>query len=115
MELVAGADGELDEDLVQVVLDRARAHEQLSGDLGVGQAAAGQPSDLSLPYGEPGRGLRGALADSLAGRMQLARGSFLVSREAARAMVAQGLGGDIVYIASKNARPHSPAPERSAK
>ncbi|HEX4251199.1 MAG TPA: bifunctional rhamnulose-1-phosphate aldolase/short-chain dehydrogenase, partial [Pseudonocardia sp.] len=33
----------------------------------------------------------------------MARGSFLVSREAARAMLAQGLGGDIVYIASKNA------------
>jgi rhamnulose-1-phosphate aldolase/alcohol dehydrogenase len=33
----------------------------------------------------------------------MAKGSFLVSREAARAMVAQGMGGDIVYIASKNA------------
>ncbi len=33
----------------------------------------------------------------------MARGSFLVSREAARVMQAQGLGGDIVYIASKNA------------
>ncbi|MGC0249941.1 bifunctional aldolase/short-chain dehydrogenase [Pseudactinotalea sp. Z1748] len=33
----------------------------------------------------------------------MARGSFLVSREAARAMVAQGIGGDIIYIASKNA------------
>jgi NAD(P)-dependent dehydrogenase (short-subunit alcohol dehydrogenase family) len=33
----------------------------------------------------------------------MARGSFLVAREAARAMIAQGLGGDIVYIASKNA------------
>jgi len=32
----------------------------------------------------------------------MARGSFLVSREAARVMVAQGMGGDIVYIASKN-------------
>lgn len=32
----------------------------------------------------------------------MARGSFLVSREAARVMVAQQLGGDIVYIASKN-------------
>jgi rhamnulose-1-phosphate aldolase/alcohol dehydrogenase len=32
----------------------------------------------------------------------MARGSFLVSREAARVMRAQGLGGDIVYIASKN-------------
>ncbi|MDT7840564.1 bifunctional aldolase/short-chain dehydrogenase [Streptomyces justiciae] len=33
----------------------------------------------------------------------MARGSFLVSREAARMMIAQELGGDIVYIASKNA------------
>jgi rhamnulose-1-phosphate aldolase/alcohol dehydrogenase len=32
----------------------------------------------------------------------MARGSFLVSREAVRVMVEQGLGGDIVYIASKN-------------
>jgi rhamnulose-1-phosphate aldolase/alcohol dehydrogenase len=31
------------------------------------------------------------------------RGSFLVSRESALAMRRQGLGGDIVYIASKNA------------
>ncbi|SDG34298.1 bifunctional aldolase/short-chain dehydrogenase [Streptomyces griseoaurantiacus] len=33
----------------------------------------------------------------------MARGSFLVSREAARVMIAQELGGDLVYIASKNA------------
>jgi NAD(P)-dependent dehydrogenase (short-subunit alcohol dehydrogenase family) len=32
----------------------------------------------------------------------MARGSFLVSREAARLLRAQGLGGDIVYISSKN-------------
>jgi rhamnulose-1-phosphate aldolase/alcohol dehydrogenase len=32
----------------------------------------------------------------------MARGSFLVSREAAKAMQAQGMGGDIVYICSKN-------------
>ena len=32
----------------------------------------------------------------------LARGSFLVSREAAQVMQAQGMGGDIVYIVSKN-------------
>jgi len=32
----------------------------------------------------------------------MARGSFLVSREAARVMIAQGMGGDLVYIASKN-------------
>jgi NAD(P)-dependent dehydrogenase (short-subunit alcohol dehydrogenase family) len=32
----------------------------------------------------------------------MARGSFLVAREAARVLRAQGRGGDIVYIASKN-------------
>jgi rhamnulose-1-phosphate aldolase/alcohol dehydrogenase len=32
----------------------------------------------------------------------MARGSFLVSREAARVMADQGMGGDIVYICSKN-------------
>ncbi|HEY0499115.1 MAG TPA: SDR family oxidoreductase, partial [Kutzneria sp.] len=30
------------------------------------------------------------------------KGSFLVSREAVRILVAQGMGGDIVYISSKN-------------
>ena len=33
----------------------------------------------------------------------MARGSFLVSREAARVAATQGMGGDIVYIVSKNA------------
>ncbi|TDE35773.1 bifunctional aldolase/short-chain dehydrogenase [Actinomadura sp. 6K520] len=32
----------------------------------------------------------------------MARGSFLVSRETARVMIDQGMGGDIVYISSKN-------------
>jgi rhamnulose-1-phosphate aldolase/alcohol dehydrogenase len=32
----------------------------------------------------------------------MAKGSFLVSREAARVMLAQAMGGDIVYISSKN-------------
>jgi rhamnulose-1-phosphate aldolase/alcohol dehydrogenase len=32
----------------------------------------------------------------------MARGSFLVSREAARVMIDQGIGGDIVYVVSKN-------------
>jgi rhamnulose-1-phosphate aldolase/alcohol dehydrogenase len=32
----------------------------------------------------------------------MARGSFLVSREAARVMIAQEMGGDIVYMVSKN-------------
>jgi rhamnulose-1-phosphate aldolase/alcohol dehydrogenase len=32
----------------------------------------------------------------------MARGSFLVSRESAKAMIAQNMGGDIIYISSKN-------------
>lgn len=32
----------------------------------------------------------------------MAKGSFLVARAAARAMIDQGLGGDIVYVCSKN-------------
>ncbi|BEL08023.1 bifunctional rhamnulose-1-phosphate aldolase/short-chain dehydrogenase [Actinoplanes sichuanensis] len=32
----------------------------------------------------------------------MAKGSFLVSRETARVLIAQGLGGDIIYISSKN-------------
>ncbi|HEY0814321.1 MAG TPA: bifunctional aldolase/short-chain dehydrogenase [Pseudonocardia sp.] len=32
----------------------------------------------------------------------MAKGSFLVSRAAAKVMIAQGMGGDIVYISSKN-------------
>ena len=39
----------------------------------------------------------------------MARGSFLVSREAVRAMKAQGMGGDIVYICSKNSVVAGPA------
>ncbi|MGG5752185.1 bifunctional aldolase/short-chain dehydrogenase [Zafaria sp. Z1313] len=40
----------------------------------------------------------------------MAKGSFLVSRAAARVLIAQGMGGDIVYISSKNsvfAGPHN--------
>ena len=33
----------------------------------------------------------------------MAKGSFFVARESTRAMLAQGMGGDIVYISSKNA------------
>jgi rhamnulose-1-phosphate aldolase/alcohol dehydrogenase len=33
----------------------------------------------------------------------MAKGSFLVSREVTRVMIDQGMGGDIVYISSKNA------------
>ncbi|MFI6905431.1 bifunctional aldolase/short-chain dehydrogenase [Nonomuraea sp. NPDC050394] len=32
----------------------------------------------------------------------MAKGSFLVSREAARVLINQGMGGDVIYISSKN-------------
>ncbi|WP_113699839.1 bifunctional aldolase/short-chain dehydrogenase [Nonomuraea lactucae] len=32
----------------------------------------------------------------------MARGSFLISRETARILISQGMGGDIIYISSKN-------------
>src|SRR6187431_2766429 len=32
----------------------------------------------------------------------MGKGSFLVSRETARVMIEQGMGGDVVYISSKN-------------
>ena len=46
-ELAAGGDGELGEDLGQVVLDGARAEEQLGGDFRVGHARPGQPPRLN--------------------------------------------------------------------
>src|SRR5262249_49325961 len=63
------------------------------GDLVVNHAglSVSQPLARTTPAGW---GLRHAV---------MARGSFLVSREAARVMRAQGTGGDIVYICSKNA------------
>ncbi len=52
---------------MQVIFDGTRAHEEPGGDLGGGQALAGQPDNLSLPGGELSRGLGGAFADALAG------------------------------------------------
>jgi rhamnulose-1-phosphate aldolase/alcohol dehydrogenase len=47
--------------------------------------------------------LETTLADWELQHSVMSRGSFLVSREAARVMIDQELGGDIVYIVSKNA------------
>jgi hypothetical protein len=57
--------------LVQVILDGARADEQLGADLGVGEAVAGGPGDLGLLGGELAAGLDGAFAGALAGGRQL--------------------------------------------
>ena len=45
----------------------------------------------------------------------MAKGSFLVSREAARVMMQQRLGGDIVYISSKNGVFAGPRTSRTAR
>jgi NAD(P)-dependent dehydrogenase (short-subunit alcohol dehydrogenase family) len=63
---------------------------------------------VDLVVNNAGLSVSKPLADTTAADWDLqhavmARGSFLVSREAARVMRAQGMGGDIVYICSKNA------------
>src|SRR5271170_1360167 len=75
-ELVAGADAELGEDFPQVVGDGGRAEEQLGGDLGVGEAAAGQAGDLGLLGGERVARFDGALMGRLTGGRQLAAGTL---------------------------------------
>jgi hypothetical protein len=51
-ELLAGANVELGEHLAQVVLDSARADEQLGADLRVRLSLGGEPRDLRLLGGE---------------------------------------------------------------
>lgn len=51
-ELSTRSDAELLEHLLQVPFDRARADEQLDGDLGIHQPFAGKPRDLRLGGGE---------------------------------------------------------------
>jgi NAD(P)-dependent dehydrogenase (short-subunit alcohol dehydrogenase family) len=63
---------------------------------------------VDLVVNNAGLSISKALADTTSADWDvlhnvMARGSFLVSREAAMVMTAQGIGGDIVYICSKNA------------
>ena len=69
---------------------------------------------LDIVVNNAGFALSAPLADTSVGDWDrlhavLARGAFLVSREAARVMQAQGTGGDLVYIASKNGVVAGPA------
>src|SRR5262249_17674145 len=84
VELPAGAELELGEYFAQVVLDGARADEQLGGDLRVGEAVAGQAGDLGLLRGERVARFHGALAGGLAGGGQLAAGPLGESLHADR-------------------------------
>jgi rhamnulose-1-phosphate aldolase/alcohol dehydrogenase len=78
------------------------------GDVAAGfEAAVLAFGGLDLVVNNAGLSLSRALLETTARDWDLqhdvmARGSFLVSREAARVMIAQGMGGDIVYIVSKN-------------
>ncbi|MEV0596032.1 bifunctional aldolase/short-chain dehydrogenase [Nonomuraea cavernae] len=63
---------------------------------------------LDLVVNNAGLSLSRSLLDTTAADWDLqhdvmARGSFLVSRETARVLINQGMGGDLVYISSKNA------------
>ncbi|MEU8251067.1 bifunctional aldolase/short-chain dehydrogenase [Nonomuraea sp. NPDC048916] len=63
---------------------------------------------LDLVVNNAGLSLSRSLLETTAGDWDLqhdvmARGSFLVSRETARVLISQGMGGDLVYISSKNA------------
>src|SRR6266550_507079 len=62
---------ELAEDLAQVVLDRARTNEQLSGDLSVRVSVRHEARDLSLPRRQLTKGIDGASASVFAGSFQL--------------------------------------------
>src|SRR5438132_7186180 len=71
-EFLAGADVKFREHLAQVVLDGARANEQLGAYLGVRLAICGESSDLRLLRGEGLACLVGSLARGFAGGQQLA-------------------------------------------
>src|SRR4051812_8635756 len=75
-ERLARADVELLEHLAQVVLDRARADEQLGADLRVGVPLAGEIGDLRLLGREDVARLARPSAHRLAGRQQLAPGAL---------------------------------------
>jgi hypothetical protein len=57
-----------------VVLDRARADEELGTDLGIRKSVARKPSDLSLLSGQVAAGLDAAFADGLTRREELTPG-----------------------------------------
>src|ERR1700733_12453952 len=76
VELLAGADPELGEHLVQVVLDGLAADEQLSRDVLVGSPVARHPCDPRLVRGEVVGRLDGPLAGRLARGQELAAGAL---------------------------------------
>src|SRR5215475_11720478 len=112
-----------------VVADRdGQAAAEVAGDIGPADVARAATTDVTdeasiarafaaaaLAFGgvdlvvnNAGLSISKPLAETTAADWDLqhdvmAKGSFLVSRAAARTMRAQGMGGDIVYVCSKNA------------
>ncbi|PWR04808.1 bifunctional rhamnulose-1-phosphate aldolase/short-chain dehydrogenase [Micromonospora acroterricola] len=86
----------------------------VAADVSDGEAVAGALREAVLAFGgvdlvvnNAGLSLSRSLLDTTEADWDIqhdvmAKGSFLVSREAARVLLAQGMGGDIVYISSKN-------------
>jgi NAD(P)-dependent dehydrogenase (short-subunit alcohol dehydrogenase family) len=71
-------------------------------------AAAGRFGGVDIVVNNAGFATSAALVDTTVDDWDrlhavLARGAFVVSRSAARQMIDQGIGGDIVYVVSKNA------------
>ena len=71
MELAAGIDLQLLEDLGQVVLDGSGADEHAGADLGIGEPFSGQVGDAALLRGELPGGFCHPLAHCLSGGQQL--------------------------------------------
>jgi rhamnulose-1-phosphate aldolase/alcohol dehydrogenase len=93
------------EDVAVAVAVDVTSEEQIAAAF---QAAVLAFGGVDLIVNNAGLSISKPLADTTAADWDLqhdvmARGSFLVSREAAQIMVEQGIGGDIVYISSKNA------------
>ncbi|HYA44532.1 MAG TPA: SDR family oxidoreductase, partial [Acidimicrobiales bacterium] len=72
------------------------------------QAAVLAFGGVDLVVNNAGMSVSKSLLDTTVGDWErqhsvMARGSFLVAREAARVMIDQAMGGDIIYVVSKNA------------
>src|SRR6185312_13634514 len=93
---------ELPEDLAQVVFDRARADEELGGDLDVRLALRDEPRDLCLLWREVVLRLDGAFASVFARRAELDACSL-------RESFHTELGEQLVRHAQLLARVHTPA------
>ena len=76
LDLPAGRDVELVEDVAQMGFDGARAQEQLGTDLPVGRPRGDQPGDVQLLGGECVGRLGGTFARLFAGSPQLPGGTF---------------------------------------